>query len=97
MVEVAASFLRIACAGYVFLGFSSVFQGCLNGAGDTMIPLAIMVLNMWLLQVVLSLVLPRVTGLGVLGVRWAIVAGTFAAAVAYVVYFRMGRWKKKRV
>ncbi len=62
-----------------------------------MIPLIIMILNMWLLQVVLSLVLPRATGLGVLGVRWAIVTGTFTASVAYLVYFRMGRWKKRRV
>jgi putative MATE family efflux protein len=97
LVELASTFLRIATAGWIVLGLTAVFQQCLNGVGDTVIPLLIMVLNMWLLQVVLAFFLPRVTSLGVYGVRWAIVVGTASAAIAYTIYFRMGKWKHKVV
>jgi len=97
LIKLASTFLRIACSGWIVLGLTSVFSQCLNGVGDTLVPMVIMVLNMWLLQVVLAFLLPRVTGLGVYGVRWAIVAGTAAAAIAYTIYFKMGRWKRKKV
>ena len=34
---------------------------------------------------------------GGVSVRWAMVTGVVLAAVAYIIYFRMGRWKHKRV
>jgi len=48
-------------------------------------------------QVPLASFLPALESLGVYGVRWAIAAGLLVAAVAYTVYFRLGRWKRKRV
>ena len=93
----ASNFLRIACAGWLLLGLQSVFQPCLNGVGDTFIPLMIMILDMWLLQVVFAYLLPRHTSLGVYGVRWAMVIGVAAAAITYGIYFKMGRWKRKEI
>jgi putative MATE family efflux protein len=97
LVVVAAAFLRIACANWVVMGLTNVFQQCVNGAGDTMVPMIVMVVNMWLMQIPLAYFLPRITGLGVYGVRWGIVAGTVAAAIIYTIYFRSGRWQTKRV
>ena len=97
LVAVAALFLRIACANWIVMGLTNVFQQCVNGAGDTMIPMVVMLVNMWLMQIPLAYFLPKITGLGVYGVRWGIVAGTVAAAIIYTVYFRMGRWKRKKV
>jgi Na+-driven multidrug efflux pump len=77
-------------------GLATVFQQSINTAGDTLIPMVIMLLNMWLVQVPLAYFLPRLTGLGVYGVRWAIVAGTVTAAIVYTIYFASGRWKRKQ-
>jgi Na+-driven multidrug efflux pump len=52
---------------------------------------------MWLVQLPLAYFLSHSTSLQVYGVRWAIVVGTFAGAVVYIIYFRSGRWKRKRV
>ncbi len=93
----ASTFIRIAAAGILLMGVNSVLQQCITGAGDTLIPMLVMLLNMWAIQVPLALVLPKMGGLGVLGVRWAIVMGSATGVVAYVIYFRMGRWKKKLV
>jgi len=97
IVEVASTFLRIATAGYLVLGFLVVFMQCLSGIGDTLPPMIIELVCMWGVQMPLAFLLPRVTNLGVYGIRWAIVAGMVVGAVAYLAYFRLGRWKRKKV
>jgi len=97
LISMGAAFLRIATAGYLTVGLSAVFQQAINTAGDTLVPMAIMLLNMWLVQIPLAYFLPRITGLGVYGVRWAIVAGTIMATIVYAAYFASGRWKHKKV
>lgn len=97
LVVLASTFLRIACAGWLVLGLTSVLQQCLNGVGDTLVPMAVMVINFWLLQLALAFFFTRYTGFGVYGVRWAIVIGTASAAIVYIIYFKLGRWKRKKV
>ncbi|HEY94408.1 MAG TPA: MATE family efflux transporter [Dehalococcoidia bacterium] len=97
VMDIAGTFLRIAAAGYLFMGLYFVLQNAINGSGDTLPPMLITLLNFWLVQVPLAFALPKYTSLEANGVRWAIVAGWVAGAIAYAIYFRIGRWKKKRV
>jgi Na+-driven multidrug efflux pump len=77
--------------------FTTVLENCLGGAGDTLPNMLISIAMIWVVQLPLVLVLPHVAGLGVYGIRWATVGGTIAGAVVYIVYFKLGRWKAKRV
>ena len=97
LVEVASIFIRIAAAGYLVLGLTAVFQQSLAGAGDTVPVMIITLLMIWVVQVPLAFFLPKITNLGVLGIRWAIVAGLVVGAVTYTLYFWRGRWKRKKV
>ncbi len=97
LVEITSIFLRIAAAGYLVQGFIAVLQNCISGAGDTLPAMLISLIIVWVVQLPLAFLLPQVTDLGVNGVRWAIVAGITVGAVAYVAYFRLGRWKHKKV
>jgi Na+-driven multidrug efflux pump len=97
LVSVGASFLRIATAGYLFLGINSALASCISGAGDTMPNMLINIGMIWLAQIPLAYLLSNYTGLGVYGVRWAIVISIAAAGIAYFTYFRSGRWKHKKV
>jgi putative MATE family efflux protein len=97
LVAIASTFLRIATAGYLVLGLNAVLMQCLSGVGDTLPPMIFGLVTVWLVQLPLAFLLPRVTDLGVYGIRWAIVSGLVAGASAYTVYFRMGRWKRKKV
>jgi putative MATE family efflux protein len=97
VVDLSSVFLRIAVAGYLFMGLYFVMQNAISGAGDTLPPMLISLLNFWLVQIPIAYFLSRNTGLHVYGVRWAIVVGWIAGAVAYAVYFWKGRWKRKRV
>ncbi len=97
LTAAGAAFLRIAAAGYVLMALVITLSQALSGAGDTVPAMIISVVMVWAVQVPLALLLPDVAGLGVLGVRWAIVGGTVAGGAAYVVYFRSGRWKLRNV
>jgi len=97
LIDIASTFLRIAAAAYIMMGFNAVFRQFLSGAGDTLSPMVISILMVWVVQMPLVFLLPRVTDLGVYGVRWGIVAGMITGAIAYITYFRMGRWKRKRI
>jgi putative MATE family efflux protein len=97
VVALAATFLRIAAAGYLFMGLYFVMQNAISGAGDTVPPMLISLLNFWAVQIPLAFFLSRSTTLKVYGVRWAIVVGWLVGAIAYGVYFWKGRWKRKMV
>ncbi|MEE8204783.1 MAG: MATE family efflux transporter [Dehalococcoidales bacterium] len=97
LVALASSFLRIAVAGYVVVGLMGVLQQALSGAGDTIPTMIISLATVWVVTLPLAYFLPRVTDLGVLGIRWAMVAGVIFPAVALTVYFKLGRWKRKKV
>jgi len=97
VLEVAVPFLRIAVVGFAVVGFMGVMMMSLSSAGDTLVPMLVTVFSVWAVQLPLIILLPKVGGLGVLGIRWAIVAGMIISAVVYVWYFRLGRWKRKKV
>ena len=97
LVRLASTFLRIAVGGYVVTGFVGVLQQSISGAGDTLMPMVVSLLAMWLVLLPLAFFLSRNTSLGVYGIRWAIVASSAANAIAYTTYFRLGKWKQKRV
>jgi putative MATE family efflux protein len=95
--EIAASYLRIATAGYLVVAFSMVLQQCIAGAGDTLPPMIISIINIWVIQVPLSFLLTSIDSIGFYGVRWAMVVSSTLGAIAYVIYYRSGRWKRRRV
>ena len=97
LVEIGSIFLRIATAGYLMMSLGSVLQHCIAGAGDTIPNMIVSIVMIWAVQIPLAYFLPRITDLGVYGIRWAMVASTFVGLTAYVSYFVLGRWKAKKV
>jgi putative MATE family efflux protein len=97
VVEVGKSFLRIAAIGFFVFSAEPVLMNCLSNIGDTIPPMLATLCGFWLIQVPLAYFLPQINELGVYGVRWGMVGGMFISAVALAVYFKMGRWKRKKV
>jgi len=97
LVAIGASFLRIATAGYLVMGINTALMNCINGAGDTLPNMLINIGMIWIVQIPLTYMLSHYTNLGVYGIRWALVVSNFAGAIAYFSYFRLGRWKHKKV
>jgi len=95
--KLGGDFLRIEIVSFMVFGLVMVLSNCLNGVGDTMIPMLTTLLTMWLVQVPLAYFLPKYTTLGVYGVRWGIVSAIAMRAVIYTAYFKAGRWKRMTV
>jgi putative MATE family efflux protein len=97
VVKTASSFLRIATMAYMTMGMVVSFQQCISGVGDTMPPMIISLVISWAIQLPLAYLLSKYTGMGVFGVRWGMAAGMVIGAIAFTIYFKTGRWKRKRV
>jgi putative MATE family efflux protein len=97
LVNLTTVFLRIEIVNYMALGFATVISNCLNGCGDTWIPMWTNLISMWMINVPLAWWLSTQTSLGVYGVRWAGAIAIVMRAVVYAIYWKMGRWKIKRI
>jgi len=96
-IAIAANFLKIQIVGYVLFGFIVGLSMCIDGIGDTTVTMLVTLTTMWLVQVPLAYYLPNYTSLGVYGVQWAIVTALVMRAIIYLIYFRLGRWKRKKI
>jgi len=97
LVDIATVFLKIQIVAFMAYGFDIVLLNSLNGIGDTWIPTLNTLITLWGVQMPLAFLLPRIPGLGVYGVRWAMVLALVARAAVFAVYFKTGRWKNKKV
>jgi putative MATE family efflux protein len=97
LVKMAGIFLKIQIVDYLVFGVVVVLMYCLNGVGDTMVPLLTTFGTIWLVQIPLAHFLPQWTGWGVYGVRWAMVIAIVLRAVIYSIYFKGGWWKTRKV
>jgi putative MATE family efflux protein len=97
LVNLATVFLRIQITNYIVFGFATVLMNCLNGCGDTWVPMWTNLISMWAINVPLAWWLSTRTDLGVYGVRWAMAIAIVMRAIVYIIYWKMGRWKTRKV
>jgi putative MATE family efflux protein len=97
LVETASSFLRIAASSYLVVAFLYVFQYCISGSGDTLPPMIFGIVGTWLIQLPLAYFLPKLTGWGIYGIRWAMAITAVLMTIGFTLYFISGRWKRKVV
>lgn len=97
VITIGAAFLRISTIGYLVIGMNYALQNAIAGAGDTLPNMIVNVCMIWAIQIPLTYYLANHTGLGVYGIRWAMVISYFAGAIAFLLYFQSGRWKRKKV
>jgi putative MATE family efflux protein len=96
--NIGYSYLVIVSSFYILFSIMFTTNGALRGAGDTIIPMFITLVSLWILRIPLSYYLSRESfGLGSDGIWWGIpIAWAFGAIASYI-YFMTGRWKKKKI
>jgi putative MATE family efflux protein len=97
LLELGSIFIRISTATFMVMSLATVFQSSIASAGDTVPNMIISIAVMWVAQIPTAFLLSRYTSLGVYGIRWAIVVSTVVGTIVYTIYFRLGRWKLKKV
>ncbi len=95
VIEIGYSYLTTVSSFYVVFGAMFMMHGTLRGAGDTLIPMFITLLSLWVLRIPFSYFLSQ--EMGATGIWWGIpIAWTFGL-IATFSYYKTGRWKRKAV
>lgn len=90
--------LRVACiSGIVAWPASFTLPQALRAAGDAKFPMVISIASMGLFRVLFSYILGLWLGMGVVGVWTAMCMDWFARGCIYILRFRSGAWKTKRL
>jgi len=95
VIEVGYEYLVIVSSFYIF--FSAMFanHGLLRGAGDTLIPMFITILALWVFRIPISYFLSQ--QMGTAGIWWGIpIAWVFSWLITHL-YYLSGKWKGKAV
>ena len=95
VIALGRSYLVVIGIFYILFSSMFVFTGALRGAGDTLIPMFISLISLWIIRIPVAYLLSNIPSVGVRGIWWAIPIGWFFGLIIYYFYYRSGRWKKK--
>ena len=76
---------------------SFVLPNCLRASGDVKYPMIVAGMTMWLCRVMLSFVLCRCLGVGLIGVWIGMMTDWFIRAALYTIRYVRGKWTKMHV
>jgi putative MATE family efflux protein len=93
--EIGYEYLLIIGGFFVVHGALNVFNGALRGAGDTLFIMLTGVVSFWLARIPLAYWLSDLWGQR--GVWWAINISVAFGLAATAIYYKTGRWKKRRI
>jgi len=97
VIEVGAIALRYISFGYIFFAYGMVIGQAFNGAGDTKTPTIMNFFCFWCFEVPLAYLLAHTLGFGPKGIFSAIAIASSVWAVASIIIFRKGKWKKVEI
>jgi putative MATE family efflux protein len=93
----SAFFIRVIALSFGFIGVQQVLTGSLRGAGDTVAPMVLAMISLWMLRFPLAYILSAHTTLHVRGIWYAFPVSTVASAAMAGYWFLWGGWRDKRL
>lgn len=97
VAQEASSLLRILILTEVLFSYSMVLAGALQGAGDTVRPMWVSLISLWLLRVPLAWALAIPLGYGATGAWIAMSASQAVAGTLTIWLWHRGGWKETEV
>ena len=95
VIAVGARYLLVVCPFCVFFSTMFIFTGVMRGAGDTLVPMFITLLTLWLIRIPVATFLSNLMGTD--GIWWSIPIAWTVGMICSYLYYRTGRWKNKGV
>jgi len=94
-IRVGAEYFHVEAPFYVFSALSIILSRALGGAGASVAPFVINALALWGMQVPLAHFLAK--RYGTIGIWAAMAATQVIHAIMVTTWFKLGRWKHKKV
>ena len=95
VISIGRRYLMIVCPFCVIFSIMFIFTGVMRGAGDTLIPMFITLLTLWVIRIPLATFLSNFMDTD--GIWWSIPLAWCVGATCSYFYYRSGRWKNKGV
>jgi putative MATE family efflux protein len=93
VIRIGREYLIIVGAFYVVFTSMFTIAGVMRGAGDTLIPMFISLIALWVIRIPGAWILSD--KFGEIGIWWAIPMGWFVGFLLSFIYYLTGNWKKK--
>jgi len=97
VVEIGTQCLRIVAPSLIASALGIVIGRGFDGAGDTVPAMVVNLFTLWGLEITLSYGFAHWVGLGVLGVWWGRAIANLGNGLLLAFWFKLGRWKRKKV
>lgn len=95
VIEYGRNYLIIVSSFYPVFATMFTMHGTLRGAGDTLIPMFITLISLWLIRIPLAAWFSA--HIGPSGIWWAIPCGWTIGLIGTMIYYLSGKWKNKKV
>jgi len=95
VIAIGKRYLMIICPFIVVFSTMFIYTGVMRGAGDTLVPMFITLLSLWLVRIPLASFLSGFIGTD--GIWWSLPMAWGVGAICAYLYYRSGRWKNKGV
>ena len=95
VIRIGVEYLTIVCPFYIVFSVMFVNTGVFRGAGDTLIPMFITIISLWIIRIPAAYFLSEVIGMH--GIWWSLPVAWVFGTVFSIIYYRIGRWKKKAI
>ncbi len=95
VIKIGVSYLVIVSSFYIIFSSMFVINAVFRGAGDTLVPMFITLLALWLVRIPISYYLSR--DMGEIGIWWGVPMAWIFGVLCSTIYYFIGRWKRKVV
>ncbi len=95
VIEIGKVYFQVVGSFYIVFAAMFVFTGVFRGSGDTLIPMFITLIALWLVRVPASLLFSKI--FGVVGIWYGLPTGWIFGFVLSMIYYFKGNWKSKVV
>ncbi len=95
VIAIGVRYLMIVCPFCIVFSTMFIYTGVMRGAGDTLVPMFITLLSLWLVRIPVASFLSDLIGPD--GIWWSIPIAWSIGTVFAFLYYRSGRWKNKGV
>ncbi|MFO7852710.1 MAG: MATE family efflux transporter [Bacteroidota bacterium] len=93
VIDIGSEYLTIVSLFYLVFAFMFTFNGVMRGAGDTIIPMIITFISLWLIRIPFAIFLSD--RMGETGIWWSYPMSWVLGLIMSWLYYLTGRWKKK--
>jgi Na+-driven multidrug efflux pump len=95
IIQYGSNYLIIISSFYPVFATMFIMHGTLRGAGDTLIPMFITLISLWVVRIPIAAWLSG--EIGPSGIWWSIPSGWTIGLIGTISYYLSGKWKNKSV